>query len=90
MHHASLPNGTSLPILQPGGNDVRRGAGGNEGANVAEIKRRMQARGIPVIVLQSFGAGLGPYRLADGQHFSSEGHAAVAAKLLPQVLRAAR
>jgi acyl-CoA thioesterase-1 len=86
---SAVPNGTSLLILQPGGNDARRGVGGNEAANVAEIKRRMQARGIPVIVLHPFGAGLGQYRLADGQHFSAEGHAAVAARLLPQVLRAA-
>jgi acyl-CoA thioesterase I len=85
---SAVPSGTSLLILQPGGNDARRGAGGNEGANVAEIKRRMQARGIPVIVLHPFGAGLGAFRLADGQHFSGEGHAVVAARLLPQVLHA--
>jgi acyl-CoA thioesterase-1 len=84
---SSVPNGTSLLILQPGGNDARRGVGGNEQANVAEIKRRMQARNIPVLVLHPFGAGIGQYRLADGQHFSAEGHAAVAGRLLPQVLR---
>src|SRR3712207_434368 len=63
---SSVPSGTRLLILQPGGNDARRGVGGNEGANVAEIRRRMQARGIPVIVLHPFGAGIRQYRLADG------------------------
>ena len=86
---AAVPTGTTLLILQPGGHDARRGVGGNEQTNVAEIERRMQARGIPVIVLHPFGAGLGQYRLADGQHFSAEGHAIVAARLMPQVLRAA-
>ncbi len=84
---SAVPNGTRLLILQPGGNDARRGAGGNEQANIAEIRRRMQARGIPVIVLHPFGAGIGQYRLADGQHFSAEGHAAVAERLLPRVLQ---
>ena len=86
---SAVPNGTSLLIMQAGGNDARRGEGGNEQANVTEIKRRMQARGISVIVLHPFGTGLGQYRLADGQHFSAESHAVVAGRLLPQVLRTA-
>jgi acyl-CoA thioesterase-1 len=88
---SAVPNGTSLLILQPGGNDARRGVSdAQRQANIAEIQRRMQDRNIPVIVLHPFGAGLSQYRLADGQHFSAEGHAAVAARLLPQVLAAAR
>jgi acyl-CoA thioesterase-1 len=85
---ASAPNGTSALILQPGGNDARRGGSqGDRSVNIAEIRRRMQARGIPVIMLDR----LGPYRawlLPDGQHYSAEGHAAMAQQLLPQVMAA--
>ena len=85
---ASVPNGTSLLILQPGGNDARQGrSGADRAANIAEIRRRMQARCVPVLVLHPFGAGIPQHRLADGQHFSAEGHAIVASRLLPQVLR---
>ena len=88
---SAVPPATSVLILQPGGNDARRGiSDAQRQANIAEIQRRMQDRNIPVIVLHPFGAGLSQYRLADGQHFRAEGHAAVAARLLPQVLAAAR
>lgn len=87
---SAVPSGTGVLILQPGGNDARRGVpDASRSANIAEIKRRMGTREIPVIMLDRFGAGIGPYRLADGQHFSAEGHAAVAARLVPQVLAAA-
>jgi acyl-CoA thioesterase-1 len=85
---SAVPNGTSLLILQPGGNDARRGASpGERAANIAEIRRRMQARGIPVIMLERLGA-FRQWLLPDGQHYSAEGHAAIAAQLLPQVMAA--
>ena len=85
---SAVPNGTSLLILQPGGNDARRGAApGERAANIAEIRRRMQARGVPVVMLERLGA-FNQWLLADGQHYSAEGHAAMAAQLLPQVMAA--
>jgi acyl-CoA thioesterase-1 len=89
--NAAVPNGIKIVILQPGGNDVRQGhSEGARAANVEAITGRLRARQIAVIVLDRFGAGIGQYRLVDGQHFSAEGHAAVAAGLLPQVMGACR
>lgn len=82
--------GTRVVILQPGGNDARRGISGAErAANIAEIARRLEARGIRVIVLDRL-LGMVPAesRHPDGQHFDARGHAAIAAALLPQVMAA--
>ena len=78
---------TRVVILQPGGNDGRRGEGWDTAANVAEIERQLSARGITMITLDGLGRLAGAYRLADGQHFSAEGHAAFAAHLAPLVVR---
>jgi acyl-CoA thioesterase I len=85
---AAVPSGTRVLILQPGGNDARGGAApGERAANIAAIRRRMQARRTPVVVFDRLGA-FRRWRLPDGQHYSAEGHAAMAAQVLPQVLRA--
>lgn len=80
-----LGKDTRVLILQPGGNDQRRGGGGDRSANIAEMRRRATARGIKVVMLDSLGQIAGAYRLADKQHFSAQGHAAFAAYLAPQV-----
>jgi acyl-CoA thioesterase-1 len=87
---SAVPNGTQVVILQPGGNDARRGIGaGQRSANIAEIQRRLAARGIKVILLERI-LSLVPAgsRDPDGQHFDARGHAAVAAHLVPQVIAA--
>ena len=87
---SAVPNGTQVVILQPGGNDARRGVGaGQRAANIVEIQSRLKTRGIRVIVLERIGS-LVPRgsRDPDGQHFDVRGHAAVAAHLLPQVIAA--
>jgi acyl-CoA thioesterase-1 len=89
--NSAVPAGTHVVILQPGGNDARRGGSdAQRAANIGEITRRLQARNIPVLVLDRFGQGIGQHRLADGQHFNAAGHAAVAASLAPRVLAAGR
>ena len=87
---SAVPDGTQVVILQPGGNDARRGVGdGQRAANIAEIQRRLKARGVRVIVLERI-RSLTPQasRHPDGQHFDARGHAAVAAYLVPQVIAA--
>lgn len=87
---SAVPNGAQVVILQPGGNDARRGVGaGQRAANVAEIQRQLTARGVKVIILERI-LSLVPSssRDPDGQHFDARGHAAVAAHLLPQVIAA--
>ncbi len=87
--NSAVPNGTQIVILQTGGNDARLGAG-DANANTAQITSRLQARGIKVILLDRPSAyapksTLGP----DGQHYNAQGHAAIAAGLLPKVIAAA-
>ncbi len=87
---SAVPSGTQVVILQPGGNDERRGIGaGQRAANIAEMQRRLQARGVKVIVLERI-RSLTPQasRDPDGQHFDARGHAAVASHLVPQVIAA--
>jgi acyl-CoA thioesterase I len=83
----ATPSGTKVVILQPGGNDWRKGGGANRAANISEIERRLRARGIKVIILENDIFHRLP-KQPDGEHLTPEGYHAVAAHLLPQVMRA--
>lgn len=80
-----LGKDTRVLILQPGGNDQRRGAGGGRAGNIAEIRRRAAARGVNVVMLEQLGQIAGAHRLPDGQHFGARGHALFASHLAPRV-----
>lgn len=84
-----LGKDTKVLILQPGGNDGRRGEGGNMAGNISAIQSYAQARGVRVVMLEALGRIAGPYRLPDGQHFSAQGHAAFATHVAPEVRAAA-
>ena len=87
--NSAVPDGTKLVILQPGGNDNRRGQGAARAGNIAEIKSRLAARHIKVIVLGHLGQIAGKAtRDPDGQHFNAQGHAAIARSLVPRVMGA--
>jgi acyl-CoA thioesterase-1 len=88
---SAVPEGTRIVILQPGGNDMRRGQGASRAGNIAEIKRRLAARHVKVIMLDRIGQ-IAPKgtKDADGPHFNAQGHAAFAAWLAPKVMAAAR
>jgi len=76
----AVPNGTSAVILQPGGNDRRKG----RPDRTADIQSRLSGRGIPVIMLgNSMLRGL-PHQ-PDGQHLTPEGYHMLAASLASQV-----
>ena len=75
-----VPNGTDIAILQPGGNDRRFFVTKQErAANIGEMDRRLRARGIKVIVYDDDI----PLRSI---HLTPEGHAMIAAALLPRVM----
>jgi acyl-CoA thioesterase I len=77
-----VPAGTSLVILQPGGNDVRFfGSKEQRAANIAAIESRMRDRNIGVIVLDN---EIVPpeYYQWDGIHFTAKGHAWAASWLM--------
>ena len=76
----AVPNGTSAVILQPGGNDRRKG----RPDRTADIQSRLSGRGIPVIMLgNSMLRGL-PHQ-PDGQHLTPEGYHMLAESLASQV-----
>ncbi|MDP1865227.1 MAG: GDSL-type esterase/lipase family protein [Bradyrhizobium sp.] len=76
----AVPNGTRVVILQPGGNDRRKGSPDRS----ADIQSRLSARGVPVIMLaNSMLRGLP--RQPDGQHLTPEGYHMLAQSLASQV-----
>jgi acyl-CoA thioesterase-1 len=79
LDHA-VPNGVGAVILQPGGNDRRKGSPDR----TAEIESRLAARHIAVIMLaNSMLHGL-PHQ-PDGQHLTPEGYRMLAESLASQV-----
>jgi acyl-CoA thioesterase-1 len=82
-----IPNGTSVVILQPGGNDRRRGQEGERSANISEIERQLASRGIKVVLLENqMFRGL-PHQ-PDGMHLTPEGYRMLAEAIAPQVISA--
>ena len=85
---AAVPGGTKIVILQPGGNDRRKGQSGR-GSNIATIMSRLEARGVKVIMLERVLAGMAPPHIQpDGQHLTPAGYRIIATRLLPQVTAA--
>jgi len=81
-----VPTGTSLLILQPGGNDLRFfGSKEQRAANIASIVSRMRDRKIEVIVLDN---DIVPpeYLQWDRIHFTAKGHAWAASWLMLEVM----
>jgi len=76
----AVPNGTAAVILQPGGNDRRKG----RADRTADIQSRLTARHIPVIMLGNSMLGGLPHQ-PDGQHLTPEGYHMLAEQLASQV-----
>lgn len=86
---AAVPARTRLVILQPGGNDRRKGSSAERGDNIAAIVGRLNTRGIKVIMLDNVLRGMAAQlRQPDGTHLTPEGYRALAAQVLPQVTAA--
>jgi acyl-CoA thioesterase-1 len=78
-------------ILQPGSNDRKRGVGeGERDGNIAQIRSRLAARKIKVVTMGGslFQSVKRQHLQSDGTHITPEGHAKLAARILPQVLAA--
>lgn len=78
-----VPKGTSVVILQPGGNDRRKLAADNTPA----IQSRLSALGIKVVMLPN-GMLHGLPHQPDGQHLTPEGYHMLAEELVGQVAAA--
>jgi len=86
---SAVPAGTSIVVLNPGGNDLRFfGSKERRDGNIAAIVRRLCGRKIKVIVFENTVVPADLYQW-DGIHFNAEGHDALAAYLLPRVITAA-
>jgi acyl-CoA thioesterase-1 len=75
-----VPKGTSVVILQPGGNDRRKLAPDK----TSEIQARLAAMGVKVVLLPN-GMLRGKPRQPDGQHLTPEGYHMLAGELVGQV-----
>ena len=86
----AVPAGTQVVILQPGGNDERRGVASWRDANISQIVERLRARRITVIMLENqvIGAIRRQGYGSDGQHLTAEGYRLLAAQLLPEAAAA--
>jgi acyl-CoA thioesterase-1 len=62
---------------------------GDQKAEFASIVARLRSRGIKIIPVRGHGIGR-KYLQADGIHLTAEGHAVLAARLLPSVIQALR
>jgi acyl-CoA thioesterase I len=84
---SDVPSGTDIVILQPGANDLRFFTSREQrAANIAEIERRLRARGIEVVIYDEE-IPLRYYTF-DFIHLTREGHAMIAAALLPRIIMA--
>ena len=79
----SATKGASVVILQPGGNDRRKGES-DTAQNIAEIQSRLSARGVRVVMMEN-GMFRGLPKQPDGQHMTPEGYRMLAEAIAGQV-----
>jgi len=84
---SAVPEGTQLVILDKSpSTDRTRGI--NIHTGVVRIRARLKARSIKLIVIPNIHVWANNHLQADGLHITEQGHAAVAAHLLPLVIAA--
>lgn len=85
----AVPAGTKIVLLGTLGGryNARRLGQGDQNAELASIMAKLRSRGIKIIPVGAAGLSR-KHLLPDGVHLTAEGHAVVAARLLPSVIRA--
>jgi acyl-CoA thioesterase I len=82
---SAVPKGTDIVILQPGGNDLRFfGTKAARAANIAAMVKRVEARGIRVVVYDPDPVPADFYQW-DHIHFNAAAHAKIAAVLAARI-----
>jgi acyl-CoA thioesterase I len=87
--NSTVPEGTRIVIVdRANGNDKTEASKDKQADYLEQIKARLDARYIAVIVLPKWRKipGLLDQRDSDGHHFTAKGHAIIASYLLPQVM----
>ena len=82
---ASVPPNAAVVILQPGGNDKRKGVENKRATNIAKIQQRLKAKGITLIMMENLVFRRYP-KQADGQHLTPAGYHDLARWILPKVI----
>ena len=83
----ALSGDTKVVILQPGGNDRRKGQESDSARNLGAIEAKLNARGIRIVMLPN-GMLHGLPHQPDGEHLTPGGYRMLAEALLPQVVAA--
>lgn len=85
----AVPAGTKVVLLGTlgGSYNARRLGQGDQNAEFASIVAKLRSRGIKIIPVTAAGVTR-KHLQVDGVHLTAEGHAFVAARLLPSVMRA--
>ena len=80
---SAVPQGTRVVVLQPGGNDWRRGSP----SAVPQILAQLRSRGVRVVMLDNGMLRAIPpqMRQPDRMHLTPEGYHLLAARVLPRV-----
>jgi acyl-CoA thioesterase I len=82
---SAVPKGTRVVILQPGGNDLRKGAANYTG----ELRSRLSAMGVKVVMLPNAMFRGKPHQ-PDGMHLTPEGYHMLAQQMVGPVVGALR
>jgi acyl-CoA thioesterase I len=82
---SAVPKGTKVVILQPGGNDLRKGAPNY----TAELRSRLSAMGVKVVMLPNEMFRGKPHQ-PDGIHLTPEGYHMLAQQLVGAVASSLR
>ncbi|MGJ4931356.1 GDSL-type esterase/lipase family protein [Bradyrhizobium sp. HKCCYLS2038] len=85
----AVDGSTRVLVLQPGGNDARRGVGDQRAGNVSAIMAKAAQRRIKVVMVEN-GMLRGLPHQVDGQHLTPDGYRMLAAALLPRVMSGLR
>ena len=85
----AVDGSTRVLVLQPGGNDFRKGAGDQRGSNISAIVAKASQRHIKVVMVEN-GMFRGLPHQVDGQHLTPDGYRMLAAALLPRVMAGLR
>jgi acyl-CoA thioesterase-1 len=85
----AVPDGSRIVLLGTlgGSYNARRLGQGDQRAEYASIVARLRSRGIKIIPVTASGVVKSDMQ-ADGTHLNADGHARLAARLLPAVIRA--
>ncbi|CCE01091.1 GDSL-type esterase/lipase family protein [Bradyrhizobium sp. STM 3809] len=82
---SAVDGSTRVLVLQPGGNDARKGVGDQRAGNISAIMAKAAQRRIKVVMVEN-GMLRGLPHQVDGQHLTPDGYRMLAASLLPRVI----